>query len=227
MRVFIGDTETTGLQGAKAVELAFVEIDPDTLEIQQSWQSLIDPEIPISPGASHIHGIYDKDVEDAPTIEEFVSVILGGPLEGEAAMIAHNVKFDQPFFEPFLNIKQTFCTLSLVRRLFPHRPPNGPENHKLGTMAEYLGLEPGEAHRAMSDVLTVHQMLIKLLPGTGKTLRQHLDIPRHTIFTMPFGEHKGKQLFDLPVGYRRWLLDEANIDADLRYSLLQLRAAGI
>lgn len=221
-RWIIGDTETTGLKNAKAVELAFIEIDPETLEIKQSWQSLIDPEIPITPGASHIHGIYDHHVLTEPTIEEYVGRILGGPLEGEAVLIAHNVKFDKPFFEPILNIKQTFCTLSLVRRLFP----TGPDNHQLGTMAKYLDLQAGEAHRAMSDVMTVHQMLVKLLPGTGKTLSQHLETPRHTIYTMPFGEHKGKPLADLPVQYRTWLLT-ITIDDDLRYSLMQLRAAGI
>lgn len=226
MRVFIGDTETTGLSSAKAVELAFVEIDPETLAIKQSWQSLIDPEIPITPGASNIHGIYDHHVLTEPTIEEYVSQILGGPLEGEAVLIAHNVKFDKPFFEPLLSIKQTFCTLALARRLFPKPPPNGPANHRLGTLAEYLGLQAGEAHRAMSDVLTVHQMLLKLLPETGKTLAQHLDVPRHTIYTMPFGEHKGQPLASLPQSYRTWLLT-VTVDEDLRYSLMQLRAAGI
>lgn len=226
MRVFIADCETTGLHNAKAVEVAFVEVDPETLEIKQSWQSLIDPEIPITPGASNIHGIYDHHVLMAPTIEEFVSEILKGPLEGEAVLIAHNVRFDRPFFEPILSIKQAFCTLAFVRRLFPSGPPKGPENHKLGTMAQYLELQAGEAHRAMSDVLAVHQMLVKLLPGTGKTLLQHLDIPRHTIYTMPFGEHKGQPLASLPQQYRTWLLT-ITIDADLRYSLMQLRAAGI
>lgn len=225
-KFYICDSETSGLKNAKAVEVAFVEVDPQTLEIKQSWQSLIDPEIPIPPGASHIHGIYDHHVLTAPTMEEFVSVVLNGPLEGDAVLVAHNATYDRPFFEPILNIKQTFCTLALARRLFPKPPPNGPANHRLGTLAEYLGLQAGEAHRAMSDVLTVHQMLLKLLPGTGKTLAQHLDVPRHTIYTMPFGEHKGQPLASLPQSYRTWLLT-VTVDEDLRYSLMQLRAAGI
>lgn len=227
MRVFIGDSETTGLGDCKPVELAFVEIDPDTLAIKQSWQSLIDPEMPISPGASNIHGIYDHHVVDAPTMEEYVSVVLGGPIEGEAVLICHNVKFDLRFFISILNVKQTFCTLAFVRRLFPSGPPKGPENHQLGTMAAYLGLQAGEAHRAMSDALTVHQMLVKLVPGTGKTLMQLLTTPRHIIYTMPLGEHKGRPLVDLPSDYRDWLIRKGVGDDDLQYSLLQLRAAGI
>lgn len=222
MRYFIGDTETTGLKRAKVVELAFIEIDPETMEIMQSWESLIDPEIPIEPGAQAIHGITAEMVADAPTIEEYVSVILGSRFEEPCVLAGHNVQFDKPFFEPVMRIEQTFCSLALCRRLFP----TGPANHKLGTMKAYLELEGGPEHRAMGDVLTVHQMLRKLLPTTGKTLLQHLQVPAHTVYTMPWGDHQGKALMDVPLQYRTWLLS-INIDADLRRSLMQLRAAGI
>lgn len=222
MRYFIGDTETTGLKKAKVVEIAFIEIDPDTFEIQQSWSSLIDPEIPIEPGAQAIHGITSEMVANEPTIEEYVGVIMKGRLEGPCTLIGHNVQFDKPFFEPIMDVQQTFCSLSLCRRLFP----TGPANHKLGTMRDFLEIDGGEAHRAMGDVLTVHQMLRKVLPTTGKTLVQHLQVTAHTVYTMPWGEHQGKQLMDIPVQYRTWLLS-INIDADLRRSLMQLRAAGI
>jgi DNA polymerase III epsilon subunit-like protein len=222
MRYFIGDTETTGLKKAKAVEVAFIEVEPETFEILSSWESFIDPEIPIEPGAQAIHGITAEMVADAPTIEEYVSVILGRRFEEPCVLMGHNVQFDKPFFDPIMNIEQTFCSLALCRSLYP----TGPKNHRLGTMKEYLELEGGTAHRAMGDVLTVHQMLRKLLPSTGKTLLQHLQVPARTIYTMPWGEHQGKALMDIPVQYRNWLLS-VNIDADLRRSLMQLRAAGI
>lgn len=222
MRYFIGDTETTGLKRAKAVEVAFVEIDPETLEIEQTWSSLIDPEIPIEPMAQSIHGITSEMLACEPTIEEFVGVILGGRFEEPCTLIGHNVQFDKPFFEPVMNVVKTYCTLGLSRRMFP----TGPENHKLGTMKEYLKLEGGEAHRALGDVLTVHQMLKLLVPQTGRSLLDLLQVPAHTIYTMPWGEHAGKQLSDIPVGYRTWLLS-VNIDEDLRRSLMQLRSAGI
>lgn len=222
MKTYIIDTETTGLKNAKAVEVAFVEICPETLEIENSWESLIDPEIPIEPGAQAIHGITAEMVADAPTIEEYVSVILGGRFEEPCTVVAHNAKFDVPFYAPILNIKQSFCTLQMVRQMFPREV----SNHKLGTMREHLELEGGPAHRAMGDVLTVHQMLRKLLPSTGKTLLDHLQVPARTVYTMPFGEHKGKMLMDLPAQYRTWLLS-IDIDADLRRSLMKLRETGI
>lgn len=221
MRFFVGDTETSGLKG-KVMEIAFIEICPETLEIENSWQSLIDPEIPCEPGAFAIHGISDEMVATEPTIEEFVSVVMGGRIEEPCTLVSHNVRFDRPFFEPVMNVTTTFCTLQMVRQMFPREVAN----HKLGTMKEHLELEGGPAHRAMGDVLTVHQMLRKLLPSTGKTLLDHLQVPARTVYTMPFGEHKGKMLMDLPAQYRTWLLS-IDIDADLRRSLMKLRETGI
>ena len=221
-RVFIGDVETTGLKRAKVVEIAFVEVEPETLEITNSWQSLIDPEIPIEEGAQAIHGITAEMVQHEPTIEEFVAERMGGRIEDECVLISYNVRFDLPFFKPVLNVLSTFCALELSRRLFP----KGPENHKLSTMRQYLELEGGPAHRAMGDVLTTHQLLRKVLPMTGKSLKENLRVPAHVIYTMPWGEHQGKQLMDIPVQYRTWLLS-INIDDDLRRSLMQLRAAGL
>jgi DNA polymerase-3 subunit epsilon len=221
MRYFIGDTETTGLKGAKAVEIAFIEIEPETLDVLGSWQSLIDPERDIEETAQGIHGITSAMVEDAPTIEEFVGLI-GGPVADDCTLIGYNVQFDRPMFEPVMNIKHTWCALSLCRRLFPTETPN----HRLGTMAAFLGLDAGEAHRAMADVLTVHQLLLQVLPTTGKTLLQHLAVPVNAVYTMPWGDHKGKLLVDVPKSYRNWLLS-VKIDDDLRAALTALHKAGI
>jgi DNA polymerase III epsilon subunit-like protein len=222
MRYFIGDTETTGLKNARPVEIAMIEIDPVTLEIERSWESLIDPERNIEPGAQAIHGISYEMVSCAPTVVEFVETVLGGPIFEPSTLIGYNVQFDLPMFQEFMSVEETYCALRLCRRLFPTET----QDHKLGTMADHLSLDKGTAHRAMSDVLVVHQMLRVLMPVTGKTLLENIQVPSHTVYTMPFGEHKGKLLADIPLQYRSWLLS-SNIDKDLRKSLLQLRAAGI
>lgn len=223
MRYFIADTETTGLKKAKAVEIAFMEIDPMTLDILSTTSSLIDPEIPIEPGAQAIHGITAEMVAEEPTIEEFVEVIMGGRIQEPCVLIAHNVRFDKPFFEPVMNVQETFCSLSLCRHMYPSET----ENHRLGTMKEFLKLEGGPAHRALGDIMTVHQMLQVMLPLTGKTLLDHLQTPARTIYTMPWGEHKGKALADVPRDYRAYLLSLGDLEEDLRRSLKNLWVAGM
>jgi len=221
LRYIIGDSETTGLSPqARAVELAWIEIDAD-LNILSEFSTLIDPGIPIEPGAMAIHGITEEMVAEAPTLEELLSEVLPGPFEGPTTLIAHNVKFDKRFFEPIFQVEKTFCSLAFARLNFPEMP-----NHKLGTVKEFLKLEGGEAHRALGDVKTVHQFLKMALPMTGRTLHAHINTPTTTVFMMPFGMHKGKTLSSLPVEYRTWLLS-SDIADDLRQSLMQLREAGI
>jgi DNA polymerase III epsilon subunit-like protein len=223
MRYFVGDTETTGLRGARACDIALIEIDPVTLEVIDTFSSLIDPETPIPPGASAIHGIFDADVYHAPTMEEFVTQVLpGGRIDEPCVLVGHNVKFDKPFFEPVMNVQKTMCTLMMARQAYP----TGPINHKLASVAKFLGIEQGEAHRALGDCLTVLGILRKVLPEIGKTVVDYVDVPRRLVHVMPFGEHTGKMLMDVPQQYRTWLLTR-DIDEDLRYSLMQLRAAGV
>ncbi len=63
------DLETTGVNTAhdRIVEIFALRIDPDGTE--NEYYHRINPGIPIPPEASGIHGIYNKDVEDAPTFE--------------------------------------------------------------------------------------------------------------------------------------------------------------
>ena len=74
LRYYIVDTETSGTDETAGVcEVAFLEIDENFNELARV-QSLIDPEVMISPSASGIHGLVDDDVKDFPTLSEFFGV---------------------------------------------------------------------------------------------------------------------------------------------------------
>lgn len=64
------DLETTGVDVSndRIVEIAMLKISPGGKE--DVFQKRINPEMPIPPQASEIHGIYDKDVENAPRFKE-------------------------------------------------------------------------------------------------------------------------------------------------------------
>ncbi|MBU4347677.1 3'-5' exonuclease [Patescibacteria group bacterium] len=66
----IFDVETTGsaISEDKIVELAFIKIWPDG-RIKKE-EMILNPEIPISPEASTIHGLADQDVDDKPTFRQ-------------------------------------------------------------------------------------------------------------------------------------------------------------
>lgn len=217
MRYFILDVETSGFgESAGICDIAWVEVDEDLNEIE-TVTSLIDPEVPITPSAMGVHHITNEMVENEPTISEFFTIVRDGRIAGDVCLIGHRIEFDYGFVNPwFESITTQLCTLRLARRFFPDLA-----DHKLQTIRYALGLE-GDAHRAMGDVRTCLGFLRYLKDKTGYNLVDLIGIEKRPLFikNMPFGKHRGEKLNDLPISYLRWLRDVAEIDADLRHSVL-------
>lgn len=220
-RYYIIDTETTCATHERGVcDIAILELNSD-MGIAARHESLIDPQRPIHPEASAVHGLHDKDVADAPTLGEYFSSAapqcFGGRLQGPAVLIGHNVRFDTHTVGPYVQGSYTeLDTLRWFRHLYPQA-----ENHKLQTAVQVLGLpQPDNAHRAMDDVLTTLHLVQHLLQATGKTLPELALASRAPLpmTVMPFGKHKGTPLEKLPNHYRKWLLNNVE-DPDLLFAL--------
>ena len=160
-RFAVVDVETTGLDPRveRVVEIAVVLVDEQW--VVDSWSSLVNPEMPIPARASQIHGIYDEDVAQAPTIEELQDEILAR-CDGRI-VAAHNARFDLSFL-PFLAEHESLCTMQLARRAFPRAP-----NHQNQTLRKYLRLDHDpriaelDAHRALADAMVSAHILIQAL----------------------------------------------------------------
>lgn len=231
-RILIGDTETTGLppQGWKytpgcefpptyrCCEIAWIEVD-EHLNIIDQHESLIDPQAPIPAVTTGFHGITDKDVWAAPTLAEYKQVY-ADKLQGPIVLIAHKADFDEPFFREVFDVQSTFCTLALARFALPKLT-----NHKLQTIREVLKIDSkGTAHRAMGDLDVLRQFLLKVIPGSGRDFRQHLDTPIRMLSVMPLGQYKGWPISMVPNQYREYMLREhTDMHPDMRYTLEQLR----
>lgn len=65
------DTESTGLNPdtARIVRISVLRLEPDGTDSQRS--ELLNPGVPISPGATAVHGITDDDVRDRPLFRAF------------------------------------------------------------------------------------------------------------------------------------------------------------
>lgn len=214
MRYIIADTETTGLSaGAQVVEVALLEID-ENLNTLREASTLIDPGIPIEPGASAVNGIYDADVAGKPRLADWM--VEHWPQDEAVTFIAHNAPFDLRFLSPHIPVLgASLCTLSYARK-FVH----GSLNHKLGTLAEYLRLDKGVAHRAAGDVVTTRSLLRTLLDLSGRTLAQAsaASAKPQMLQIMPFGMHKGVPVAQIPKGYWLWL-DDKDLPPDVRYTV--------
>ena len=63
------DLETTGVNVSidRIVEIAILKLYPDETKEAKTWR--VNPECPIPPQASAVHGIYDSDVADEPNFK--------------------------------------------------------------------------------------------------------------------------------------------------------------
>ena len=219
---YILDTETAGLAppktgGSGLVELAYMQIDPETLEDLGGEHFRINPECDIQPGAQAAHGISYEEVKDAPVMEPLFP-------DESVVVIAHNASFDLRFVGRYIdNLAGSLCTLALARQYVPDAP-----NHKLGTLVDHLWLPSGKAHSALGDVMSTHYLLKELVKRSGRTLDTLISaaVKPKVIHTMPFGKHKGVPIINLDKGYVEWFLRQ-DIDKDLRASLemsLKVRA---
>ncbi len=102
------DLETTGVNIAsdRIVELSILKISPGGKE---EWMSTrVNPEIPIPPKSTAIHGICDDDVKSSPAFREIAKNVASF-LEGSDLAGYNAIKFDIPVLaEEFLRVNIDF-----------------------------------------------------------------------------------------------------------------------
>ncbi|MDP2859168.1 MAG: DUF3820 family protein [Bacillota bacterium] len=226
-RVF--DTETTGLNPRTdaVVELAWAIMRGDGT-VLSSNSTLINPGRPIPADASRVHGIFDCDVAQAPTLEHAVEKQsdLYAPV---LPAVCHNAAFDSILLRRSQRLAdgnpRFLCTLRLAENVVP-----GCESYRLEFLRSYLRLDARvggpTAHRAASDMATTCLLLKHLIdcylaagyPDDIEELFNAASIQR-----MPFGKHRGRPLTEVPADYVDWLLGR-DIDDELRSALSAARS---
>ncbi len=157
------DFETTGLDpshGARPTEIAVVIVS--NREIEDHFQSLMNPGVHIPSDIQTLTGITNEMVRKAPSISEVMKQAVN--FVGKHALVAHNAAFDKKFWDAELQRirlkrQQEFtCSLLLSRRIFPDAP-----NHQLGTLIRTLRLpNTGRSHRALADAEATAHLLIQI-----------------------------------------------------------------
>jgi DNA polymerase-3 subunit epsilon len=153
------DLETTGINIAtdRIVEIALLKINIDGSEEEKLM--LINPEMPIPPEVTQIHGISDDDVKDKPTFKE-VAKILAKFIEGCDLCGFNSNRFDIPLLaEEFLRAdvdidlkKHKFIDVQAIFHKMEKR-----------TLAAaykfYCNKELVDAHSAMADTKATYEVL--------------------------------------------------------------------
>jgi DNA polymerase-3 subunit epsilon len=157
------DVETTGLNadsGHRICEIALLRFRGG--KVLDTFESLINPQRSISPGASAVNRLTDWDVRDKPTFDQVAGQIR--TMVEDAVLVAHNASFDLSFlaaewrrlrWPPRLGF--TVDTLALARRVYAFRRNN------LGEVARSLHVRIDREHRAMGDVWTTLRVFQTML----------------------------------------------------------------
>jgi len=98
MRLVFVDTETTGLSprlGDRIVELACVEMGDGQLTGNEFYR-VINPQQPIPPAVSDIHGIHDAMLQDKPVFAAIATELID--FVGFDSVVMHCAPFDTSFF---------------------------------------------------------------------------------------------------------------------------------
>jgi DNA polymerase III epsilon subunit family exonuclease len=160
----IFDTETTGLEtaiGDRIVEIAGIRFKGKIR--LATFETLVNPNRPISLAAQMVNNITPEMLKDAPSIDKVMPEFLD--FARGSCLCSYNAAFDLEFLNNELkfmgkNLPEDIVVadiLKMARRLLP-----GLESYSLWFVADNLGIKTKQEHRALSDVELTLEVFNKL-----------------------------------------------------------------
>ncbi|NND48738.1 MAG: CBS domain-containing protein, partial [Rhizobiales bacterium] len=160
------DTETTGLdpKTARIVQIGATMTDGTS----EPFDELVNPEGPIPPASTVIHGISDGDVENAPRYRD-----LAGRLEEYCAgkvLLGHNISFDVAVIDAENHragreaaAPRTLDTILLARVAFPNLV-----DYSIESLASKLVVPITARHTALGDAETTAAIFKAMMPALAE-----------------------------------------------------------
>ncbi len=199
------DTETTGTRPDRDRIIEIAAFNPMD---NASFVHFIHPGMPIPPEATAIHHITDEMVSQAPSFKEVGQKFIEF-CPPNSVLIAHNHDaFDKLFLEAeFRRVGlpppsfPSIDTLKWSRKYRTDLP-----RHTLQHLREVYGFPANNAHRALDDVIVLHQVFSSMIDDLSmETIIELLSAAPKALTRMPFGKHQGKPLSEIPKHYVSWL----------------------
>jgi DNA polymerase-3 subunit epsilon len=223
------DLETTGVNITRdrIVEISVLKVHPNGKEETKTRR--INPEMPIPPESTAIHGITDEDVKDCPTFKQvaksFVDLLEGCDMAG-----FNSSRFDVPMLtEEFLRAGVDFDTDNRkfvdVQIIFHRKEQRTLE----AAYAFYCDKKLENAHSAEADVIATYEVLksqldkyndlendINFLSKEYSSFNNNVDLAGRIIFNdkgvevFNFGKHRGKSVIEVlnkEPSYYSWMMD--------------------
>lgn len=147
----IVDLETTGLspKNGEIIEIGAIKVVNN--KVVDKMDIFVKPSRPITWFTTNLTGITNEMVDEGLSTKEALKVF--DEFSSGLRLMAHNAKFDMSFLNTYMQKElgkgvrdDSMDTLLLSRAILKDVP-----NHKLGTLADYFGIDYTGAHRALKD----------------------------------------------------------------------------
>ncbi len=242
------DLETTGLNTTRdrIIEISLLKVYPNGKEEVKTRR--LNPEMPIPPESTAIHGITDEDVKDCPTFKQ-IAKSLADQLEGCDLAGFNSSRFDVPMLaEEFLRAGVDFDMgrrkLIDVQIIYHRREPRTLE----AAYAFYCNKQLDNAHSAESDTRATYEVLksqlkhypdlandIDALSKEYSSFNDNVDLAGRMIYNengvevFNFGKHKGKPVEEVlknEPSYYAWMMD-GDFPLNTKQALTKIRLRGM
>ncbi len=158
------DLETTGLRPGRAQICEIGAVRIEALEPVAEFQTLCNPRQPLGPGVESLTGLRDRDLRGAPPVAAAVGRFLA--FAGDAALSAHNARFDLAFLDRETQrlrgeriAAPVIDTVGLARRLLAGKTTR----FSLAGLARFIGADVTPCHRALPDAQATAELLVALI----------------------------------------------------------------
>ena len=158
----IVDVETTGGVGGATRIIEIALFLHDGRKVIDHFQTLLNPQVYIPSFITHLTGITNSMVADAPLFEEVADPIRA--ITKDAWFVAHNAPFDYGFVKKEFGwldehfVRDTLCTVRLSRKIFPGLP-----SYSLPRLCSSLAIPHQHQHRAAGDAQATVRLFERLL----------------------------------------------------------------
>lgn len=217
MNIIFLDTETTGLESNRLVQLAYKD-----LALNLTVNELFKPPCKIDFEAMATHHITEKMVESKPLFEgSEVKKELKLRLEN-SILIAHNAEYDIKVLKnEGIEVKDYICTMKLAQTLLDS------ENYSMQYLRYFLGIDiEATAHDALGDITVLEKLFEHLRGSCVYSLDKMVTLSKKPVLLkrITFGKYKGKtfeEIKKLEPSYLTWLANNAD-DENVRHTAITI-----
>ncbi len=223
-RVLFLDTETTGLENGRLVQLAYKNRKDSEIIVEY-----FKPPVPIEFDAMATHHITEKKVADKPPFAQTETKKIIAELLQEGVLVAHNAKYDIGILKTEEVATHKFiCTYKVAYSMYDY------PNHKLQTLRYRWGIdiESAVAHDASGDVMVLAEvfeyMLKDYMSRHGVTEEEailkfiEISSAPTLLKTLSFGKLRGmtfEEIKEKEFSYLQWLGTLTDKEEDFMYTV--------